>query len=135
MIWGRFSALRRICSRPAHMSVSRPPLYYLSLYRARNIIGFLGNPCLCCRIKTRQSRHDGWPVLRSQLRPPRYRFGIFRWLADRTSIEFVFQISTLLPLLGVITVFANIESKLLFLSSICITYGRFFGHFFVLQSL
>ena len=29
----------------------------------------------------------------------------FGWLADRTSIEFVFQISTLLPLLGVITVF------------------------------
>ena len=36
----------------------------------------------------------------------------FGWLADRTSIEFVFQISTLLPLLGVITVFLpNIESS------------------------
>lgn len=29
----------------------------------------------------------------------------FGWLADRTSIEFIFQISTLLPLLGVITGF------------------------------
>ena len=36
----------------------------------------------------------------------------FGWIADRTSIEFVFQISTLLPLLGVITVFLpNIESS------------------------
>ena len=29
----------------------------------------------------------------------------FGWLADRTSIEFIFRISTLLPLLGVIAVF------------------------------
>ena len=36
----------------------------------------------------------------------------FGWLADRTSIEFIFQVSTLLPLLGVITGFLpNIESK------------------------
>lgn len=31
----------------------------------------------------------------------------FGWLADRTSIEFIFQVSTLLPLLGVITGFAE----------------------------
>ena len=36
----------------------------------------------------------------------------FGWLADKTSIEYIFQISTLLPLLGVITGFLpNIESK------------------------
>lgn len=36
----------------------------------------------------------------------------FGWLADRTSIEFIFQISTLLPLLGIITAFLpNIEPK------------------------
>ena len=36
----------------------------------------------------------------------------FGWLADRTSIEFIFQISTLLPLLGIITgLLPNIESK------------------------
>ncbi len=29
----------------------------------------------------------------------------FGWLADKTSIEYIFQISTLLPLLGVITGF------------------------------
>ena len=29
----------------------------------------------------------------------------FGWLADKTSIEFIFNISTLLPLLGVIAVF------------------------------
>lgn len=32
----------------------------------------------------------------------------FGWLADRTSIEFIFQVSTLLPLLGVITGFCRI---------------------------
>lgn len=37
----------------------------------------------------------------------------FGWLADRTSIEFIFQISTLLPLLGIITGFLpNIETRL-----------------------
>lgn len=36
----------------------------------------------------------------------------FGWLADKTSIEFIFQISTLLPLLGVVTAFLpNIEPK------------------------
>ncbi len=36
----------------------------------------------------------------------------FGWLADRTSIEFIFQISTLLPLLGIITAFLpDIEQK------------------------
>lgn len=36
----------------------------------------------------------------------------FGWLADRTSIEFIFRISTLLPLLGIITAFLpNIEPK------------------------
>jgi len=36
----------------------------------------------------------------------------FGWLADKTSIEFVFQVSTLLPLLGVVTAFLpNIEPK------------------------
>ena len=36
----------------------------------------------------------------------------FGWLADRTSIEFIFQISTLLPLLGVITGFLpDVESR------------------------
>lgn len=36
----------------------------------------------------------------------------FGWLADQTSIEFVFQISTLLPLLGIVTVFLpNIDGK------------------------
>lgn len=36
----------------------------------------------------------------------------FGWLADKTSIEFIFQISTLLPLLGIIAGFLpNIESR------------------------
>lgn len=36
----------------------------------------------------------------------------FGWLADKTSIEFIFQISTLLPLLGIVTAFLpNIEPK------------------------
>lgn len=36
----------------------------------------------------------------------------FGWLADKTSIEFVFQISTLLPLLGIVTVFLpNIDGR------------------------
>lgn len=36
----------------------------------------------------------------------------FGWLADRTSVEFIFQISTLLPLLGIITGFLpNIEAR------------------------
>lgn len=36
----------------------------------------------------------------------------FGWVADRTSIEFIFRISTLLPLLGIITAFLpNIEPK------------------------
>lgn len=36
----------------------------------------------------------------------------FGWLADKTSVQFIFQISTLLPLLGVITGFLpNIEPK------------------------
>lgn len=36
----------------------------------------------------------------------------FGWLADKTSIEYIFQISTLLPLLGIITGFLpNIEAK------------------------
>jgi len=36
----------------------------------------------------------------------------FGWLADKTSIEFVFQISTLLPLFGIVTVFLpNIDGK------------------------
>ena len=36
----------------------------------------------------------------------------FGWLADRTSIEFIFRVSTLLPLLGIITGFLpNIELK------------------------
>jgi MFS transporter, FSR family, fosmidomycin resistance protein len=36
----------------------------------------------------------------------------FGWLADKTSVQFVFQISTLLPLLGVVTGFLpNIEPK------------------------
>lgn len=36
----------------------------------------------------------------------------FGWLADRTSVQFIFQISTLLPLMGVITAFLpNIEPK------------------------
>ena len=36
----------------------------------------------------------------------------FGWLADRTSIEFVFHISTLLPLLGIVAVWLpNIEKK------------------------
>ena len=35
----------------------------------------------------------------------------FGWLADKTSIEFIFRISTLLPLLGIITGFLpNIET-------------------------
>ncbi|MCI5681091.1 MAG: MFS transporter, partial [Bacteroidales bacterium] len=29
----------------------------------------------------------------------------FGWLADRTSIEFIFHISTLLPLLGIVAAF------------------------------
>ena len=34
----------------------------------------------------------------------------FGWLADRTSVEFIFQVSTLLPLLGIVTAFLpNIE--------------------------
>jgi len=36
----------------------------------------------------------------------------FGWLADRTNIEFIFRVSTLLPLLGVITGFLpNIEKR------------------------
>ena len=36
----------------------------------------------------------------------------FGWLADKTSIEFIFQVSTLLPLLGIVTVFLpNIDGK------------------------
>ena len=36
----------------------------------------------------------------------------FGWLADKTSVQFVFQISTLLPLLEVVTGFLpNIEPK------------------------
>ncbi|MDO4319958.1 MAG: MFS transporter [Bacteroidales bacterium] len=36
----------------------------------------------------------------------------FGWLADKTSIEFIFQISTLLPLLGIVTAFLpNIDPK------------------------
>lgn len=36
----------------------------------------------------------------------------FGWLADKTSVQFIFQISTLLPLLGVVTGFLpNIEPK------------------------
>ena len=36
----------------------------------------------------------------------------FGWLADKTSIEFIFQVSTLLPLLGMVTVFLpNIDGK------------------------
>ena len=36
----------------------------------------------------------------------------FGWLADKTSIEFIFRISTLLPLLGIITGFLpNIEGR------------------------
>ena len=36
----------------------------------------------------------------------------FGWLADRTSIEYIFRISTLLPLMGIITGFLpNIEAK------------------------
>ena len=36
----------------------------------------------------------------------------FGWLADKTSIEFIFQVSTLLPLLGIVTAFLpNIEPK------------------------
>lgn len=36
----------------------------------------------------------------------------FGWLADKTSIEFIFQVSTLLPLLGVVTAFLpNIEPR------------------------
>ena len=36
----------------------------------------------------------------------------FGWLADRTSIEFIFQVSTVLPLLGVVTGFLpNIEGR------------------------
>ena len=36
----------------------------------------------------------------------------FGWLADKTSIEFIFQISTLLPLLGMVTVFLpNIDGR------------------------
>lgn len=36
----------------------------------------------------------------------------FGWLADKTSVQFVFQISTLLPLLGIVTGFLpNIEPK------------------------
>lgn len=36
----------------------------------------------------------------------------FGWLADKTSIEFIFQVSTLLPLLGIFTAFLpNIEPK------------------------
>ena len=36
----------------------------------------------------------------------------FGWLADRTSIEFIFRVSTPLPLLGIITGFLpNIELK------------------------
>lgn len=36
----------------------------------------------------------------------------FGWLADKTSIEFIFQISTLLPLLGIVTVFLpNIDGR------------------------
>ena len=40
-------------------------------------------------------------------------FGLnFGWLADKTSIEFIFQISTLLPLLGMVTVFLpNIDGR------------------------
>lgn len=36
----------------------------------------------------------------------------FGWLADRTSIEFIFKVSTLLPLLGIVTAFLpNIEPR------------------------
>ncbi len=36
----------------------------------------------------------------------------FGWLADLTSIEFIFKISTLLPLLGIVTYFLpNIETR------------------------
>ena len=36
----------------------------------------------------------------------------FGWLADRTSIEFIFQLSTLLPLLGIVTgLLPDIEPK------------------------
>ncbi len=36
----------------------------------------------------------------------------FGWLADRTSIEFIFQVSTLLPLLGIVTGFLpNIDGR------------------------
>ena len=36
----------------------------------------------------------------------------FGWLADYTSIEFVFRVSTLLPLLGIVTAFLpNIEPR------------------------
>lgn len=36
----------------------------------------------------------------------------FGWLADKTSIEYIFRISTLLPLLGIITgLLPNIESR------------------------
>lgn len=36
----------------------------------------------------------------------------FGWLADKTSIEFIFQVSTLLPLLGIVTVFLpNIDGR------------------------
>ena len=36
----------------------------------------------------------------------------FGWLADKTSIEFIFQVSTLLPLLGIVTAFLpNIEPR------------------------
>ena len=36
----------------------------------------------------------------------------FGWLADRTSIEFIFRISTLLPLLGIVAGFLpNVEVR------------------------
>ena len=73
--------------------------------RVGHRFGFLGHSGLCHGFDAGESGDDFGHFLWLDVRVGRNRFGLFGWLADRTSIDFIFRVSAWLPLLGIIAGF------------------------------
>ena len=67
-------------------------------------LGLLRHPGLCHRAQAGQGRNDLGRLFGLMFGLGGIGSAFFGWLADRTSIGFVFRISSLLPLLGIIAV-------------------------------
>ncbi len=81
-------------------------------HRVRHLIGFLGHPRYATDLMPGKVGLVSGIFFGLMFGLGGIGSAFFGWLADRTNIEFIFRVSTLLPLLGVITGFLpNIEKR------------------------